>query len=295
MEEQVRAFLSNLETQLSYSSSTRMAYQNDLRCFINYLENEFRRPPSLADFSARQVADFLRQERSAGRHPSTLLRRRASIRSFARFLKTQYPHWAAAFQKEAFLIDEALSTFSSVQKPRSLTTTQVQALMNTVQASPRLRARRDQAILALLFECGLSVGTLTGLNFTDVNIETAYLRLHHKGQWDSWLSLGEAAAPMRKYLLEVRPELSYQAPEPALFISQTGGRMSRQGVWQAIRQWGRRAGLEVTLSPRLVRHTAAYHLAHSGRPLEEIQALLGHRNPLSTRALFRRLETKLRE
>lgn len=65
--------------------------------------------------------------------------------------------------------------------------------------------------------------------------------------------------------------------------------MTRQGVWQVLRQWGRRANLPVTLSPRLARHTAAFHLARSQRPVKEIQALLGHTNPLSTQALLRRL------
>ena len=94
---------------------------------------------------------------------------------------------------------------------------------------------------------------------------------------------------------EGRPELNYQINEPALFISQTGGRMSRQGVWQALRQWGQKASLPIPLSPRLLRHTAVIRMVHSGRTPAEIQVLLGHSNPLSTQALLRRLMPETRE
>ena len=38
MERQVRDFLDDLEAQLTYSDSTRLAYLNDLRCYLDYLE-----------------------------------------------------------------------------------------------------------------------------------------------------------------------------------------------------------------------------------------------------------------
>ena len=68
------------------------------------------------------------------------------------------------------------------------------------------------------------------------------------------------------------------------------GRMSRQGIWQILRHWGRMVVTPITLSPRLVRHTAALRVLRSGRSLVEVQALLGHSNPLSTQALLRRLQ-----
>jgi integrase/recombinase XerD len=96
---------------------------------------------------------------------------------------------------------------------------------------------------------------------------------------------------MERYLLEGRPELNHRADEKALFISQMDGRMSRQGIWQVLRHWGGMVKPPILLSPRLVRHTAALRMAQTGRTIAEIQSLLGHRNPLSTRALLRRLET----
>jgi integrase/recombinase XerD len=289
MERQVKAFLDNLATQLTYSPSTCMAYENDLRCFTGYLRETLGRPPVPADFNAEQVAGFLKAERLAGRRHSTLLRRRASLRRFAKFLQPDFPDLVSRFEASAWRIDQAMETGSPAQRPHYLTEEQVERLWTAIEASPRPRARRDQAILGLLLESGLTVGTLIALNLADIDLENGRLHLCTDTGKDVWLPLVEAFPPLLRYIKEGRPELNYTPGEQALFISQTGGRMSRQGVWQVLRQWGNKANLQITLSPRLARHTAAHRLARSGRSLDEIQILLGHSNPLSTQALLRRL------
>jgi integrase len=68
------------------------------------------------------------------------------------------------------------------------------------------------------------------------------------------------------------------------------GRLSRQGIWQILNHWGKLVNPPIKLSPRLLRHNAAVRMHRDGKPIPEIQIRLGHRNPLSTRALIRRLE-----
>lgn len=295
MEEQVKAFLANLETRLAYSPSTRLAYENDIHRFVEFLNQSLQHPAKLEDFNAEQVAAFLDHERLTGRRPSTLLRRRASLRRFASFLRQQYPGQSIAFDPHSAVINKAISGMALAQKPHALNQVQIDALWLMLESSTRPRARRDQAILALLLESGLTVGTLISLNLSDVNMADCTLRLRTENSHEVWAPLATATAPLERYLKEGRPELNYLPEEPALFISQTGGRMSRQGVWQVLRQWGRRARLPVTLSPRLIRHTAALRMWQSGRPIIEIQSLLGHSNMLSTQALLRRLATSMQE
>jgi integrase/recombinase XerD len=295
MERQVRDFLDDLEAQLTYSDSTRLAYLNDLRCYLDYLELTLNRKPRLADFNARSVASFLDTERESGKRPSTLLRRRASLRNFANYMRRHFEDWDERFENESHLIDEAVAVPVTATRPHYLTEHQIQALWRVLEASKRPRSRRDQAILALLLECGLTVGSLVSLNLSDIDLQTGQLRLPSTSNRTVWVPLRDALEPIQRYLKEGRPELNYRAHEPALFISQTGGRMTRQGVWQVLRQWGHKANLPVTLSPRLARHTAAYRLVRSKRPVKEIQSLLGHTNPLSTQALLRRLAPDFNE
>jgi len=290
MEGHIKAFLDALANQFDYSSSTCLAYKSDLNCFVSYLQESLGRFPTLADFTPGQVARFLKAEGLGGKRQSTIMRRRATLRRFALFLDKQGLLQSDLFELNADLIDDAVTVGGTGKLPQSLNKAEISRLWSALEASERPRARRDQAILALLLETGLTVGSLVALNLQDIDVSGSQLCVHTSQGQAVWLPLRSASEPLKRYIREGRPELNLLPDELALFVSQGGGRMSRQGIWQILRHWGKVIGLPVTLSPRLVRHTAAIALAKSGRPYREIQVLLGHRNPLSTRALLRRLE-----
>lgn len=291
METQVNAFLANLAAQSAYAESTRLAYASDLRVFLKYLRDTLHRPPQLPDLNPAQVARFLEAERQAGRRYSTLVRRWVTLRQFAAYLSQQGILPDNPLAADSHLIDGIISSVSPLPVPQCLTPDQISRLCSVIDASPRPRARRDLAILMLLLETGLSVATLTALDLAEINLQTGKVHVLLDNREDAWLPIGNATQPLERYLLEGRPELSRRTDEKALFISQMDRRMSRQGIWQVLRHWGWMVKPPILLSPRLVRHTAALRMAQTGRTIAEIQSLLGHRNPLSTRALLRRLET----
>jgi integrase/recombinase XerD len=232
---------------------------------------------------------FLETERLSGRRQSTLVRRRASLRRFAAYLVDQGLLEAGTFGPTTKLIEAPMIEAETLPKSQSLSDGELGKLWIALESSKRPHAKRDMAILALLLETGLSVGTLVALDLDDIELHEGSLRLRLDGGQEVWLLPGKASELIQRYILEARPELNHAPGEPALFISQTGERMSRQGVWQVLRRWGRVTELPITLSPRLARHTAVIDLVQAGRPIDEIQAMLGHSNPLSTQALLRRL------
>jgi integrase/recombinase XerD len=249
----------------------------------------------MADLNANQVASFIKAESQAGRRQSTLVRRRATLRRFIAYLGQAGIMDGNVLAGQGNLIDQAISQVASGRAPQCLTDDQTKQLWSVIEMSPRPRARRDQAILTLLLETGLSVGALIALDLSDLDLRAGRLHIQLESGKDAWLPLGNATPVLERYILEGRPDLNHKIDEPALFISQMDGRMSRQGIWQILRHWGRMVTPPITLSPRLVRHTAALRMLQSGRSLEDIQALLGHSNPLSTQALLRRLQTACRE
>jgi integrase/recombinase XerD len=293
MEANITAFLTSLESDPAYSLSTRLAYASDLRVFLGYLRKTLGRTPEINDLNSRQIADFLNQEHQSGRRKSTLMRRRASLRRF----KTYLQQVGADLKDEAGLddqlIDQAIQQVSASPSYSCLTPQQIERLWSIIGGSSRPRARRDQAILSLLLETGLSVGTLVALNLADLDLFNGCLRMSLENGQDTWLPLGSSGEFLDRYIKEGRPQLHHHPDEPALFISQLGRRISRQGVWQILRHWGRMVDPAIDLSPRLVRHTAAIKMYVNGRSMGEIQTLLGHSNPLSTQALLRRLESTI--
>jgi site-specific recombinase XerD len=94
-----------------------------------------------------------------------------------------------------------------------------------------------------------------------------------------------------RYLDQGREGLSPKDGEEHIFISQQGKPLSRQSVWHSLRIWGQKAGLAVSLTPRVLRTTAARRMLAQGVPPKTIGLALGHSNPLSTTLLVRRLQT----
>jgi integrase/recombinase XerD len=287
MQAEINAFLDSLESGTDYSHSTRMAYGADLRLFFNHLQDTLQRPPTLADFNASHVTDFLEAERRDGMRLSTLLRRRASLHRFDRFLHLEGYIQNPLLSPELQLIDK--SNFGPIQQTRYLTSDDISKLWEVMSASKKPLGIRDHAILAMLLETGLSVSGLVSLNLSDLDLSTGCFHLVSDTDQDYWLSLGKSMRPISTYVEKGRPDLNPAPGEPALFISQNGIRMSRQSIWQVLHNSGKAAGLSLRLSPRLIRHTATLNLVRSGKPISEIQLFLGHTNSLSTNALLHRL------
>ncbi|MDD5467946.1 MAG: tyrosine-type recombinase/integrase [Anaerolineales bacterium] len=294
MQDYVEDFLEEIRSRLGYSKSTYLAYATDLRRFMGYLQQRSGDSPRLADFSASQIAAFLEAERQVGCNRSTLLRRRAALQSFAAFLQRRGALPQSPFEFHALSVLEPIVRARPQNRAECLSPVQIEALNRLMRASQRPRASRDHAILSLLLETGISIGRLVNLDLADVAVEKGRVSLNLQPQAGFWFRLGAASKPMINYLNDGRLEFIRQAVQPALFLNQTGQRVSRQGVWQMLQYWGRAASLPLSLSPRLARNTAAVSLFRAGVPLEAIQSLLGHRNPHSTQALLHRL-AKLEE
>jgi integrase/recombinase XerD len=289
MELQVSAFLASLEASPACSRSTRLAYASDLRVFLDFLLDTFQRPPQITDLNIPRVMGFLEAERVVGRKESTLSRRLSTLRKFNLFLSHEGLIPGISFVPDAQLTRQPELPPGSRTDPAYLTYDQVDRLFTLIGSSPRPRALRDQALLLLMAETGLSVSSLVALDLPDLDLRAKRLHLVLPDGEDIWMPLGAAFPAVERYVREGRPDLNHSRDEPALFISQLDGRLSRQGIWQILKAWGELLNPPVKITPRQVRHTAAVRMANSGRPLSEIQAVLGHRNPFSTRALLRRL------
>jgi integrase/recombinase XerD len=290
VEIEVNAFLRKLETDPAYSESTQLAYANDLRVFLVFLKSLDSHPPRLNDLNNEQVAKFLESERQLGRSRNTLVRRLATLRYFQDYLVREGKLEEGVFSANDSEILSVIDKIPERDSSSCLNQEQVQSLLLIMDSSPRPRALRDQAIFMFLLETGLSVGQLTDLDMTDLDLNAN--RFHVFLDWvgDVWLDLGEAHDAIAEYVREGRLNLLHKPGEAALFVSQMNGRLSRQGIWQILKFWGQQVDPTVDLSPRLVRHTAVLRMKRTGLSNKDIQMRLGHRNLLSTQALIRRLE-----
>ena len=170
--------------------------------------------------------------------------------------------------------------------PDVLSVAQVDAMLSRPLDEGPL-ALRNQAILEVLYGCGLRVSECTGLDLGDAILEEGYLHILGKGNKERIAPIsGAALRALRDYLERGRPELvrSYAKSTSAVFLNARGGRLTRQSVHSLVAEAGRFIGV-ANLHPHTLRHSFATHMLAGGADLRVIQEILGH-SDISTTQIY---------
>ena len=141
---------------------------------------------------------------------------------------------------------------------------------------------RNRAVITFLADLGLRVGEVVSLNLVDVGFERGHrtVRFVGKGGRPRRRALTPGAAVALDEYLVVRG-----VEDGPLFVTSTGGRIDRHGVFRLVRRLAREAGIETAdrLSPHSLRHAFATTARSEGVPLEDVQDAMGHADPRTTR------------
>jgi integrase/recombinase XerD len=168
--------------------------------------------------------------------------------------------------------------------PRSLDKAVIRALLREVQRDPHTLATRNYALLRVLIDTGIRVGSLVALRLGDISWtekrQKASLRvLYGKGKRSNLIPLPHATATALEEYLAVRPGTE----DDHLFVSTRGKGMDTDTVEHMLKKYARKAGIDPReVSPHMLRHSLAKALLAGGSPLTEVQAILGHAHIAST-------------
>lgn len=141
------------------------------------------------------------------------------------------------------------------------------------------RTLRDKALLEVLFSTGARVSEISNLNVKDINWVSNSAKVFGKNsEFYTVYFNAKARVALRRYLN------SRNDTCPALFVTQRrpARRLDTHCIRNALENIGKRAGIEVVLSPHVMRHTMATVAFQHGTPLEVVQHMLNHKSPATT-------------
>lgn len=285
MDQQLLAFLQELENKSTYSSNTTAAYKNDLGQFLDFLQNgrfahlsEWDEVPKEA---VTAYVDYMKEHQPYA--SSTIARKVAAVKSFFNYL----------YSRNLITTNPAQEIDSPKVKkrlPQTLTAAEVEQLLVAPTRKQTPKNLRDAALLTTLYATGMRVTEVVSLLVTDIDLENRLLRC--VGEEDEPRQLPfdrNTEAVLRAYLQNGRPQLVKEKTEQALFLNHRGQQLTRQGLWLIIKAYAREVGLNQAVTPHTLRHSFAAHKLNSGSDLQEVQKLLGHAN-ISTTQIYTQLD-----
>ena len=267
-------FIDHLWLEDGLSKNTLVSYRLDLTSFAQWLPTQNKQ---LLNVDQADIQQYLAVKfpLSKPRSISLLI---ASLRRFYRFL----------IRENKISLDPTRQ-IQSPKLPRSLPASlnedEVVALLNAPNVKEAI-GLRDKAMLELLYACGLRVSELVDVKATEVSLGDGAVRVTGKGSKTRLVPMGEEAIDwITRYLRDARPVILQSRLCDALFVTNRGGAMTRQGFWYLIKRYALLAGITKHMSPHVLRHAFATHLLNHGADLRVVQMLLGH-SDISTTQIY---------
>lgn len=282
-----------LESERRASTHTAEAYRRDLSAFFIFLSDHLGGEPSLSDLQTLTPADFrsyLARRSAEGLARTSVARAMSTLRNFFRFLdRTGKVH------NPAINAVRTPKTPSSI--PKALTPEDALAAVKTageLQDKPWL-AKRDMAIMLLLYGCGLRISEALNLNGGDFGSSTSAegtLRIIGKGNKERIVPVLPIVAQAVAAYRESCPH-AITADDP-LFVGSRGARLNARVVQRQVEKVRHLLGLGDSATPHAFRHSFATHLLAKGGDLRTIQELLGHASLSTTQRYTAVDEEKLK-
>jgi len=288
LREAVNSFLNYLTVEKGFSENTVVAYRNDLYQLASFVEEEAAKrdlPTSWANFGRQEMLSYLLNLKERNYAATTVARKVAAAKSFFSFMVV-----------EGNIKDNPTLNVTSPRVgkslPKAISYSQAMLLLEQPAKLATPEAKRDGAILELLYASGMRVSELVSLNLGDINVDDGDVRCFGKGHKERIIPIAHRAAlTVKKYLQEARPRLAHDDAEMALFLNARGERLTRQGLWQILKGYAELAGLDKEITPHTLRHSFATHMLSGGADLRSVQELLGHAN-ISTTQVYTHITTE---
>jgi len=281
-------FLNYLTVEKGFPPNTIAAYRNDLSQLANFIEEEAAKRGSIppwASFDRQSMLSYLLDLRQRNYAATTIARKVAAVRSLFNFM-------VAEGIIKSNPIQDVRSPKIGKSLPKPISFSQVRQLIEQPGKLSTPEAKRDGAMLELLYASGMRVSELVSLNLDDIDIGGGFVRCFGKGHKERIIPIHEqAASAVKGYIEEVRPQLVHNDDEKALFLNARGERLTRQGFWQKLKEYAKSANLGAEVTPHTLRHSFATHMLSGGADLRSVQELLGHAN-ISTTQVYTHLTTE---
>ena len=294
----LKAYIKYLKNERQASDHTVNSYILDVSQFARLACDKNLQEESLnwADISLNKAKSYIAALQEEKLSKSSILRKTSTMRSFYKFLT-----------REKIAPTNPFSDLKGAKKeknlPQVMTISDVEKLLNAPlnywsqlyskdkparQASGQFIAKRDAAMLEVIYSGGLRISEAVKLTFNELDLLSQTMKILGKGSKQRICMLGAPAIRALKVYFKFREMqgLSSNSRSAPVFVNLKDGKeITPRSVQRNFKLYLTFAGLSPELTPHKLRHSFATHLLEAGADLRSVQEMLGH-SSLSTTQIY---------
>lgn len=206
---------------------------------------------------------------------STIHKHRSALQLFSEYLQLSHDQPVAAFSLPFIGNVSAL--------PKVLSKDEIRQLFHACGSD--LLGKRNSAMLALYYGCGLRRQEAINLNSNDIDYHQGSVFIaKSKTHTQRSVPLSDwVQAILEDYAFNVREKLiPDDKTQEAFLVTERGGRLSKETTVYTFKKLLAEAKIKTPASLHTLRHSVATHLLQSGMKFENIALFLGHKSLDST-------------
>lgn len=270
------AFLNYLEAERNYSPLTVKSYGDDLLAFETFFTGVDSRI-TWETVDADIIRDWMEYMMDKGNSATSINRRLSALRSFYRF----------ALRRHLVEKDPAhgiIGPKKGKPLPQFVKEQEMDKLLDDLLTDDSYKVVRARTILILLYEAGLRVSELVGLDDDSVDFVNNQLKVLGKRNKERVIPFGDEMLQALKQYMKLRDE-EVGNSSPALLQTEKGMRMSTGQVRAEVKKYLSMVTTLKKRSPHVLRHSFATAMLNHEAGLESVKKLLGHQS-LSTTEIY---------
>ena len=272
----VKKFLNYLQAEKNYSPRTLQSYGEDLRAFESYFKT-LNNHLSWESIDSDIIRDWMESMMDKGNNATSINRRLSALRSFYRF----------ALSRHLVATDPAhgiVGPKKSKPLPQFVKESEMNVLLDEFLTGDTYKEVRARTLFIILYETGLRVSELVGLDDEDIDFVNDVLKVTGKRNKQRLVPFGQEMRAALKRYMQVRGD-QVAAASHALLLTERGERMSDAQVRYEVKKYLSLVTTMKKRSPHVLRHSFATAMLNHEAGLESVKKLLGHQS-LSTTEIY---------
>jgi integrase/recombinase XerC len=281
------SFLKYLRFEKRVSPHTVTAYENDLRQFQDFINENFS-GETIDNANYGLIRSWIVQLVESKLSPTSVNRKIASLRAFYKFLLRR-----EHLSKDPMMKIKPLKT--SKRLPTFVKEPDMVKVLDNLEFENSLEGWRNKLILELFYATGIRLSELINLKETQIDLRNRTIKVLGKRNKERIIPFSAGLVSIIENYRSVRNREVQVKDHGLLFVTDSGEPCYPMMIYRTVKKYLNHYTTTEKRSPHVLRHTYATHLLNKGAEINAVKELLGHTSLAATQVYTHNSLDKLKK